>query len=213
MYDVWRMIFRAVAEHTLCNRSLGVGICPLSYQCYELSKTCDGIVDCTDGYDEIACKYQVLCPEFILKWDSQFIWQPSYSLVSLGLLWKTYHCWLLFWLYRPVDRVDRPWPIRPKPKTATGIGVLSLVGGQRRIGGLSWSARVSILLFEVHRPVHLFGRCRLDLLLITDMQVRCRRTRDTERDRARPMRYSGTADWPTPGRCSGTHTTSSEGYM
>jgi len=48
----------AVAEHTPCNRSLGVGICPLSYQCYELIKTCDGIIDCSDGYDEIACKCQ-----------------------------------------------------------------------------------------------------------------------------------------------------------
>ena len=48
-----------VTEFTPCNRSLGVGICPLSYQCYQLFKTCDGIVDCIDGYDEIACKCQV----------------------------------------------------------------------------------------------------------------------------------------------------------
>ena len=48
-----------VAEFSPCNRSLGVGICPLSYQCYELTKSCDGIMDCVDGYDEIACKYPV----------------------------------------------------------------------------------------------------------------------------------------------------------
>jgi len=46
-----------VTEFTPCNRSLGVGICPLSYQCYDLWRTCDGIVDCVDGYDEIACKF------------------------------------------------------------------------------------------------------------------------------------------------------------
>ena len=58
-----------VAEYTPCNRSLGVGICPLSYQCYELARSCDGIVDCTDGYDEIACKYQVHfhCFVFLLE--------------------------------------------------------------------------------------------------------------------------------------------------
>ena len=61
--DFMALIFCAVVvtEHTPCNRSLGVGICPLSYECYELSRTCDGIVDCTDGYDEIACKYQLSC--------------------------------------------------------------------------------------------------------------------------------------------------------
>jgi len=47
-----------VTEFTPCNRSLGVGICPLSYQCYDLWKTCDGTVDCADGYDEVTCKFK-----------------------------------------------------------------------------------------------------------------------------------------------------------
>lgn len=49
-----------VAEFTPCNRSLGVGICPLSFQCYDLWRTCDGTIDCVDGYDEITCKSQLV---------------------------------------------------------------------------------------------------------------------------------------------------------
>lgn len=71
-------------EFTPCNRSLGVGICPLSYQCYDLWKTCDGTVDCADGYDEVTCpmpenqKYRMRSSElYNLFWNSRYTdpWQ------------------------------------------------------------------------------------------------------------------------------------------
>jgi len=78
-------------EFSPCNRSLGLGICPLSYQCYELSKTCDGIFDCADGYDEIACptpRDQQYNPRpnelYTLFWNSRYqddwspFWQQTY---------------------------------------------------------------------------------------------------------------------------------------
>jgi len=70
-----------------CNRSLGLGICPSSYQCYDLIRTCDGIFDCSDGYDEINCP---------LPADQLYSPRPS----------ETYH---LFWNSRYQDNTDMFW--------------------------------------------------------------------------------------------------------
>jgi hypothetical protein len=75
-------------EYSPCNRSLGLGICPLSYQCYELKRACDGIFDCTDGYDEIACPmpadqtYKMRPYElYTLFWNSRYqdVWQMFWN--------------------------------------------------------------------------------------------------------------------------------------
>ena len=56
-----------MTEYTQCNRSLGVGICPLANQCYDLWRTCDHIVDCADGYDEITCKFKFISNSVVLQ--------------------------------------------------------------------------------------------------------------------------------------------------
>jgi len=85
------LCFYYITEHTPCNQSLGVGICPLSYECYELLKTCDGIVDCTDGYDEIACRYLVLYPKLRLS-----VYLTTHRLLcKFKSAMKYRHCWLL----------------------------------------------------------------------------------------------------------------------
>ncbi|ELU06775.1 hypothetical protein CAPTEDRAFT_193982 [Capitella teleta] len=48
------MNMTARQEYTSCNLTLGYGLCP-NGQCYELSRKCDGFIDCLDGYDEITC--------------------------------------------------------------------------------------------------------------------------------------------------------------
>jgi len=57
MFHTTAVLYCHVTEFTPCNRSLGAGICPLAYQCYDLWRTCDRSIDCVDGYDEIACKF------------------------------------------------------------------------------------------------------------------------------------------------------------
>ena len=49
-----------VPEFHVCNKTLGFGRC-LDGACFELIKTCDGLLDCNDGYDEAGCKdYSIL---------------------------------------------------------------------------------------------------------------------------------------------------------
>ncbi len=45
-----------VPEIHICNRTLGFGRC-LDGSCFELYRTCDGFLDCSDGYDEAGCEF------------------------------------------------------------------------------------------------------------------------------------------------------------
>jgi hypothetical protein len=84
-------------EYSPCNRSLGLGICPLSYQCYELKRACDGVFDCTDGYDEIACPM----PE-----DQMYKERPN-ELYTLFWNSRYQDSWSMFWNEHYVKQVGQ----------------------------------------------------------------------------------------------------------
>ena len=69
-----------VPEFHVCNKTLGFGRC-LDGACFELIKTCDGLLDCNDGYDEAGCKaYSIL---FMVDLLNKSGFSPTPKLVIL----------------------------------------------------------------------------------------------------------------------------------
>lgn len=85
----------------VCNKTLGHGRC-LSGGCFDLNRTCDGVIDCPDGFDEAMCKLSYnpyLCEEI-----------PGASLNSTPIdRWKRLHCFLGTNLYLQTScKMDNP---------------------------------------------------------------------------------------------------------
>ena len=51
------LIKKPVSGNDPCNETIGLGRCPSTGECFELHRKCDGMFDCSDGYDEMACKF------------------------------------------------------------------------------------------------------------------------------------------------------------